>query len=187
MPKHGLPANLSRRTSARLTIAKTAAPAPGGAAGTQSQAQLPAASMTPAEPPATPAPATPKALNPTPAFGPLAVALGAPSVDQAASRSGDWAIQFAAPKSEAEAEAAAARLNAKYAPALRGATIGVHKTTVNSETIYALRVVGLSKADATALCERVQSRDCALPKETGDRAPDPLSQPDRTSPPRTAR
>jgi hypothetical protein len=143
--------------------------------------------MTLAEPPATPAPAAPEALNPTHAFGALAVALGAPSVDQAASRSGDWAIQFAAPKSEAEAEAAAARLNAKYAPALRGATIGVHKTTVNSETIYALRVVGLSKADAAALCERVKGRDCALPKETGDRAPDPLSLPDRTNPPGTAR
>ncbi len=176
MPKHGLPANLSRRTSARLTIAKTAATVPGAAAGTQSQPQLPAASLTPAEPPA---------VNPvTHAFGPLAVALGALSVDQAASRSGNWAIQFAAPKSEAEAEAAAARLNAKYAPALGGATIGVHKTTVNSETIYALRVAGLSKVDAVALCERVK---CALPKETGDGARDPLSQPDRTNPPGTAR
>jgi hypothetical protein len=179
MPKHGLPATLSRRTSARLTIAKTAATAPGAAAGTQSQPQLPAASLTAAEPPA---------VNPvTQAFGPLAAALGAPSVDQAASRSGNWAIQFAAPKSEAEAEAAAARLNAKYAPALGGATIGVHKTTVNSETIYALRVAGLSKADAAALCERVKGRDCALPKETGDGARDPLSQPDRTNPPGTAR
>jgi hypothetical protein len=179
MPKHGLPANLSKRTSARLTIAKTASTAPGAAAGMQSQPLLPAASLTPAEPPA---------VNPvTHAFGPLAAALGAPSVDQAASSSGNWAIQFAAPKSEAEAEVAAARLNAKYAQKLGGATIGVHKTTVNSETIYALRVAGLSKADAAALCERVKGRDCALPKETGDGARDPLSQPDRTNPPGTAR
>jgi hypothetical protein len=97
-------------------------------------------------------------------FGTLAGALGAPRVDQTASKSGDWAIQFAAPKSEAEAQVAAARLNAKYAPALNGATIGVHKTQVNGETTYALRVAGLSKADATALCVRVTGRDCSIAK-----------------------
>jgi hypothetical protein len=97
-------------------------------------------------------------------FGTLAGALGAPTVDQTASKSGDWAIQFAAPKSEAEAKVTAARLNAKYAPALNGATIGVHKTQVNGETTYALRVAGLSKADATALCVRVKGRDCSIAK-----------------------
>ena len=59
---------------------------------------------------------------------------------------------------------AAARLNAKYAPALNGAIIGVHKTQVNGETTYALRVAGLSKADATALCVRVKGRDCSIAK-----------------------
>ena len=95
-------------------------------------------------------------VHPVTPFGALAGALGAPTVDQTASK-GDWAIQFAAPKSEAEARVVAARLNAKYAPALNGATIGVHKTQVNGETTYALRVVGLSKADATALCVRTKS------------------------------
>ena len=53
----------------------------------------------------------------------------APSaVEQTATKSGDWAIQFAKPKSEVEAAVAAARLNAKYAPALNGATIGIRKT-----------------------------------------------------------
>ena len=56
------------------------------------------------------------------------------------------------------------RLNAKYAPALNGATIGVHKTLLNGETIYALRVAGLSKAEAAALCARVKGRDCFLAK-----------------------
>jgi hypothetical protein len=106
-----------------------------------------------------------ESVNPmTHVFGTLAGALGAPTVDQTASKSGDWAIQFAAPKSEAEAKVAAARLNAKYAPALNGATIGVHKTQVNGETIYALRVAGLSKTDATALCVRVKGRDCSNTK-----------------------
>jgi hypothetical protein len=87
------------------------------------------------------------------------------TVDQsAASKSGDWAVQFAAPKSEAQAEIDAARLNAKYAPALNGATIAVRKTVVNGETTYALRVAGLSKADAAALCLRVKGRDCFIAK-----------------------
>jgi hypothetical protein len=38
------------------------------------------------------------------------------------------------------------------------------KTQVNGETIYALRVTRLSKADATALCVRVKGRDCPLDK-----------------------
>ena len=43
---------------------------------------------------------------------------------------------------------------------INGATIGVDKTLVNGETIYALRVTGLSKAEAAALCERLKGRDC---------------------------
>ena len=45
-----------------------------------------------------------------------------------------------------------------------GATISVNKTLVKGETIYALRVAGLSKAEAAALCERVEGRDCFLAK-----------------------
>ena len=68
-------------------------------------------------------------------------------------------MQFAAEKSEAEAKIKVARLNAKYAAALNGATIGVQKTLVNGDTIYALRVTGLSKADAAALCDRLKGRE----------------------------
>ena len=49
-----------------------------------------------------------------------------------------------------------ARLNAKYATALNGSTIGVHKAVVKGATIYRLRVTGLSKADAAALCARLK-------------------------------
>ena len=59
---------------------------------------------------------------------------------------------------------AAARLNAKYAPALNGATISVRKIQANGKTIYALRVAGLSKDDAIALCVRVKGRDCSMIK-----------------------
>jgi hypothetical protein len=168
-PKLVWPAKLSRRPPVSVRVAKTAATAPSARAEMRRQPQRPGASTippAPAEPQRTAAPAAAQQpVNPmTHVFGARAGVLGASAVDQTASKSGDWAIQFAAPKSEAEAEAAAARLNAKYAPALNGATIGVHKTQVNGDTIYALRVAGLSKADAAALCVRVKGHDCSIAK-----------------------
>jgi hypothetical protein len=168
-PNLELPTKLPRKTSVRVAGAKTAATTPSARVGMRRQPHRPGAStisLTRAEPQKTAAPAAAQEpVNPmTRVFGARASVLGASAVDQTASKSGDWAIQFAAPKSEAEGEAAAARLNAKYAPALNGATIGVHKTQVNGETIYALRVAGLSRADAAALCVRVKGRDCSITK-----------------------
>jgi hypothetical protein len=42
----------------------------------------------------------------------------------------------------------------------------VHKAVVNGETIYRLRVVGLTKADAAALCARLkgQGGECFIAK-----------------------
>jgi hypothetical protein len=73
----------------------------------------------------------------------------------AATMSSGWAVQLAAPKSETEAKSGAARLNAKYASALNGEVIGVHQAQVKGATVYRLRIVGLSKSDAAALCARV--------------------------------
>ena len=161
------PTKLSRKTPVRWMAAKAAATAPSAATEVRHQPQRPRGSILPSAPAAPQTTATSAAaqepVHPVTPFGALAGALGAPTVDQTASK-GDWAIQFAAPKSEAEARVAAARLNAKYAPALNGATIGVHKTQVNGETTYALRVAGLSRADATALCVRVKGRDCSIAK-----------------------
>ena len=158
---------LSRKTPVRWMVAKAAATTPSAATEVRRQPQRPGESIIPSAPAAPQTTATSAAaqepVHPVTPFGALAGALGAPTVDQTASK-GDWAIQFAAPKSEAEARVVAARLNAKYAPALNGATIGVHKTQVNGETTYALRVAGLSKADATALCVRVKGRNCSIAK-----------------------
>jgi hypothetical protein len=160
------PTKLSRKTPVRWMVAKAAATAPSAATEVR-HPQRPGESIIPSAPAAPQTTATSAAaqepVHPVTPFGALAGALGAPTVDQTASK-GDWAIQFAAPKSEAEARVVAARLNAKYAPALNGATIGVHKTQVNGETTYALRVAGLSRADATALCVRVKGRDCSIAK-----------------------
>ncbi len=177
-PKPDSPAKPSRRSSDRLVVAKADATARSAAAETRSQPLHPVASIVvpeaPAEPQADSPPAPAAAVQPVAslahAFSTIVGALGAPAasdpqpVDQTAATSGDWGVQFAAPKSEAQARIDASRLNAKYAPALNGATIGVHKTLVKGETIYALRVAGLSKAEAAALCERVKGRDCFLAK-----------------------
>jgi hypothetical protein len=93
------------------------------------------------------------------AFGELVGALAGPA---------GWAVQLGAPKSETEAKSDLARLNAKYASALNGAPIGVHKAQVKGATVYRLRVVRLSKANAAALCSRVKGDggDCFIVKSS---------------------
>jgi SPOR domain len=63
-----------------------------------------------------------------------------------------WAVQLAAPTSEIEAKSDVRQLSAQYASTLKGSKIGVHKAVVDGVTVFRLRVVGLSKADASALC-----------------------------------
>jgi sporulation related protein len=165
--KLDLPTKLSRKPSARPVVAKTETAAPGPEA--DKAPETPIEPRAASEAPLVPAP---KPVDPlSHAFSYIVGALGAPAasapqpVDQtAAHKSGDWAIRFAAQKSEAEAKVNVAGFNAKYAAALNGATIGVNKTLVNGETIYALRVTGLSKAEAAALCERLKGRDCFMAK-----------------------
>jgi SPOR domain len=150
-PPPGAPqfSNPKTKLSAPIVVAKTEAPAP-----------VPASE-------APPAPAQ-QFVNPlSHAFNYVTGALRAPAApapQPGAPKSGNWAIQFGGQKSEEQARVNAARLNAKYAAALNGEKIGVDKTLVNGETIYALRVTGLSKADAAALCDRVKGRDCFIVK-----------------------
>ena len=78
------------------------------------------------------------------------------SIDAIPTGSTGWAVQLAASKSEDEAKNDLKRLNDRYASALNGSTIRLHKARVDGETVYRLRAVDLSKADATALCERLK-------------------------------
>jgi hypothetical protein len=75
-----------------------------------------------------------------------------------------WAVQLAAPKSESEAKSDLARLDAKYTSLLNGAAIAVQKAQVKGATVYRLRLVGLFKAEAAALCARVKGEggDCFI-------------------------
>ena len=78
------------------------------------------------------------------------------SMSSATTESTGWSVQLAAPNSEVEAKNGAEELNARFASDLNGSSIGVHKAVVNGQTIYRLRVVGLSKADALALCAHLK-------------------------------
>ncbi|HEY1884420.1 MAG TPA: SPOR domain-containing protein [Roseiarcus sp.] len=149
-PKIELPTKLSPKSSARVAVGKTDTTAPEAAA------------QTPGGPTQDGAPAKPEkaakkskatqVVDATETTGAIA-----PPVDAtAATTSGGWSVQLAAPKSEAEAKSAAAKLNSKYSAELNGSQIGVHKAEVKGETIYRLRVSGLTKADAAALCARLK-------------------------------
>jgi SPOR domain len=162
-PKLELPPKLSPKSSARVVVAKTDTTAPDANAQTPSEPAQPAAQAKPAEK-ATKKPKPEKSVAEATA---TAAAPEAPAVDATpATASGGWAVQLAAPRSEAEAKSETTRLTGKYGAELNGSPIGVHKAVVNGETIYRLRVVGLTKADAAALCARLKGEggECFIAK-----------------------
>ena len=163
-PKLDLPTKLSAKSSARVVVAKTDTTALGATTETPSPPVRPGAPVKPEKA----ARAAPQAAAEPSTAPPAPAVLAQQPVDPtAATTSSGWAVQLAAPKSETEAKGDAARLSAKYVSALNGAAIGVHKAQVNGATIYRLRVVGLSKADAAALCARLKGDggDCFTAKE----------------------
>ena len=146
-PKIDLPTKLSPpKSSARVVVAKTDTTAPGGAADAGEPVQLGGAGAKPGKPA--------RAKVQEAAAEPVAPAAEAGA--EPATASGGWAVQLAAPRSEAEAKGVMSKLNEKYASALGGSALGVHKATVNGDTIYRVRVTGLSKADAASLCARIK-------------------------------
>jgi hypothetical protein len=160
-PKLDLAAKPSAKSSARVAVGKTDTTA------------LDPNAQTPSEPAQNGAAAKPEKAPKKPRGGEVADAsettgaVAQPPVDAtAATTSGGWAVQLAAPKSEAEANSELARLNSKYSAQLNGSSIGVHKAMVKGETIYRLRVVGLTKADAAALCARLKGggAECFIAK-----------------------
>ena len=146
-PKLDLPTKLSPKSSARVVVGKTDTTAPAQTAQTPTQEA---------------APAKPEKTAKKPKPGQVADATEttgaiAPPVDATpATTSGGWSVQLAAPRSEAEANSELARLTSKYSAELNGSAIGVHKASVHGETIYRLRVVGLTKADAAAMCAKLK-------------------------------
>ena len=76
-------------------------------------------------------------------------------------------MQLSAPRSEADAHSAIAKLKSKYADALGNSALSIHQADVKGETIYRVRVSGLSKADAGALCSKLKAGggDCFIAKD----------------------
>jgi SPOR domain len=158
-----LPTKGPGKITARVVVATTEAAAPIVAADTPVP-PLPIGTSTKPEeagpakalpmPESAIAPATPaQAANQSPS--PLMRAVGdlfgvrSPAF---ATESTGWAVQLAASKSKGEAKRVLKRLNAKYGSALSRSRIVLHKALINGEAVYRLRVVGLSKSEAEALC-----------------------------------
>jgi len=70
---------------------------------------------------------------------------------------GAFSVQLAAPTSEQEARDIQARLIKKYGAGIPGFHPSIRKAVSGDKTVYRVRTVGLSKDDATALCQKVQS------------------------------
>ena len=74
-----------------------------------------------------------------------------------ASGNGGFAVQLAAPGSEADAKAVSARLGKKFADALSGHQLGFHKAESNGKSVFRVRIGSLSKEDAVSLCEKLKA------------------------------
>lgn len=81
-----------------------------------------------------------------------------PTDDASAEHSGGgFAVQLAAPGTEADAKSASSRLSKKFSAALSGHRLGFHKAQSNGKSVYRIRVSKLSKGDATSLCEKLKA------------------------------
>jgi hypothetical protein len=154
--------------SNRVVAGSTETTAPSAAPDTGSESLAkpakPEAANTAAVQPAVAQAASPEAAKQPPnsllqAIGDLFGARVSPTqqpIDPAPTGSISWVVQLAASKSEDDAKNDLKRLNATYTSALNGSIVRLRTARVSGETVYRLRVVGLSKADAAALCERLK-------------------------------
>jgi cell division protein FtsN len=155
-PKVDLPAKPSAKSTARVPIAKIDTTVAGGSS---------------------PAPETPLQIVPN-LLGSVARAVGAEPATQVAAADpvatpaatasaaapaptvkgdGSYAVQLGAPGSEQEAQSMSTRLQSKYTTQLDGMQPSIHQADVNGRSIYRVRVSGLSKADAVALCLKLKA------------------------------
>lgn len=123
------------------------------------QAQAPKTQERAAAPATPPASQTPPANTRTAALAPQQATQPAPAA--AAPRSdpnGGYAVQLAAPGSEAEARATFAALQRKYPDQLSGQSPIVRRTELaGGKTVYRLRVGPYSREDAGSMCTALQA------------------------------
>lgn len=96
-----------------------------------------------------------KPMAPPPAAKPPKPA-SAPASDAAAPASGGFSVQFAATGSDSEAHDRAGKVQGQYAGALGGRKPTVVRGEANGATVYRVRVTGLSKDGAAAMCAHVK-------------------------------
>jgi hypothetical protein len=73
-------------------------------------------------------------------------------------RATNFAVQLAAPGSEAEARQSMAKLQREYGNELSGYHLKYRQATVANRSVYRVRVVGLSHQGAITLCEKLQTK-----------------------------
>ena len=106
---------------------------------------------------------TPKAAKPAakPAK-PVKTADATDNADDAAATQpavtgGGFAVQLAAPGSEAEAKQTSTRLSQKFADALGGRRLSFHQAASNGKSVYRVRVSSLTRDEATSLCDKLKA------------------------------
>lgn len=77
---------------------------------------------------------------------------------RAADQTPGFSVQLAAPASEAAALKSIAKLQRQFGGELAGRRLKYHRATVGNKSVYRVRVVGLSHAEATALCQKLQAK-----------------------------
>jgi hypothetical protein len=91
----------------------------------------------------------------------------APAPAPAAEGGGNYAVQLAAPRSEAEAQSVAGHLQSKYAGELGGMQPVIRKAEIKDKTVYRVRIANLTHAAAVSLCEKLKAAGgaCFLARE----------------------
>jgi SPOR domain len=155
-PKLDLPTKLAPKSTTRVPTARTDTTVASGAA--QSPPQSPEAAGQPTQP----APSIFQAVAKAVTGQPQQVASADPVTTEttgpaAATGSGSYAVQLAAPGTEREAQNASTHLQSKYASELGGAQPTIREAEVNGRSIWRVRISDMSKAAAVSLCMKLKA------------------------------
>jgi hypothetical protein len=112
-------------------------------------------SQTEAAAPATTRPKPAEAAKPAATAKPTTTA---PATTASADGAGAFAVQFAAPASEAEARSLMGTLSKRYGSELKGHRLTFRKATVGDKTVYRVRAAGLSQEAASGICSNLQAK-----------------------------
>lgn len=145
----------------------TTPPAAAPVASTPAAQQPPKAETRPQQPAAAPRPAQPSQNAPLPlnnnnraATPPAAAPAPAPqrvANAPAASGGGGFAIQLASRPTESDARNASTQLAQRFAGQIGGRQTTVVRGEANGNTVYRVRALGFSQADANAACDRIRA------------------------------